>query len=264
MMGKKGISRGKTQPRLNKSSGPPGKPASDRALTRCTAELEIAQKELESFCYSVSHDLRAPLRSIDGFSTALLNEFGEKLEPQARDYLKRIVDSSRKMSSLIDELLTLSRIQRTELEIEDLNLSVIAEGIVRRIKASAPSRSITFSAQRELRARGDRKLLSTLLERLLDNAFKYTERTERAVIEFGHVKQGGKEVFFVKDNGAGFNPTYESKLFKLFQRLHSQTDFPGVGAGLAIARTIVLRHHGETWAKGAVDQGATIYFTLAT
>src|SRR4051812_11497579 len=185
MMGKKGISRGKTQPRLNKSSGPPGKPASDRALTRCTAELEIAQKELESFCYSVSHDLRAPLRSIDGFSTALLNEFGEKLEPQARDYLKRVVESSRKISSLIDELLTLSRIQRAELEIEELNLSVLVEAIAARLKAGAPNRSIKFSAQREMRAHGDRKLLSIVLERLLDNAFKFTEPTERSVIEFG-------------------------------------------------------------------------------
>jgi light-regulated signal transduction histidine kinase (bacteriophytochrome) len=243
-----------------KSLGKPA-PSGDR-LKQCLTALETTQKELESFCYSVSHDLRAPLRSIDGFSTALLHEFGEKLEPAAREYLRRIVDSSRKMSALIDELLTLSRIQRAELEPEELNLSTLAASIMNRLKAGASERAINFSVQPDLRARADRKLVTVLLEQLLKNAIKFTERVEQPHIEVGQIRRSDGKAFFVRDNGVGFNPAYEGKLFKLFQRLHSSSDYPGLGAGLALVRAIVLRHAGQSWAQSAVDKGATFYFTL--
>jgi light-regulated signal transduction histidine kinase (bacteriophytochrome) len=260
-MGSKGKQNG--PPATTKRFKSSGKPArSDGGLKQCLTDLETTQKELESFCYSVSHDLRAPLRSIDGFSTALLHEFGEKLEPQGREYLRRIVDSSRKMSALIDELLALSRIQRAELEPEELNLSNVAASIMTRLKATTSERAINFSVQPDLRARADRKLVTVLLEQLLKNAIKFTGRVEKPHIEFGQMRRGDGKAFFVRDNGVGFNPAYETKLFKLFQRLHSSSDYPGLGAGLALVRAIVLRHKGQSWAQGAVDKGATFYFTL--
>jgi len=261
IMGSKGKQNGPPATRKGlKSSGKPAR-SNDR-LKQCMTDLETTQKELESFCYSVSHDLRAPLRSIDGFSTALLHEFGEKLETPAREYLKRIVDSSRKMSALIDELLALSRIQRAELEPEDVNLSTLAASIMARLKGAAPERAIKFSVHPDLRARADRKLVTILLEQLLKNAVKFTGRVEQPHIEFGQSGRSDGKAFFVRDNGVGFNPAYEAKLFKLFQRLHSSSDYPGLGAGLALVRAIVLRHCGRSWAQGAVDQGATFYFTL--
>jgi light-regulated signal transduction histidine kinase (bacteriophytochrome) len=260
IMGSKGKQNSPATTKRLKSLGKPA-PSGDR-LKKCLSDLETTQKELESFCYSVSHDLRAPLRSIDGFSTALLNEFGEKLEPAAREYLKRIVDSSRKMSALIDELLALSRIQRAELEPEDLNLSTLAASIMTRLKGAAPERAINFSVQPDLRARADRKLVTILLEQLLKNAIKFTGRIEQPHIEFGQIRRSEGKAFFVRDNGVGFNPVYEAKLFKLFQRLHSSSDYPGLGAGLALVRAIVLRHCGQSWAQGAVDEGATYFFTL--
>ena len=237
-------------------------PSVDAALVQLREELETTQKEFESFCYSVSHDLRAPLRCVDGFSTALLHEFGEKLEPAAQEYLQRIVESSRKMAALIDELLVLSRIQRSELLVEDLPLSEMAQKAIERLRAAEPGRNVATSVQPNVQGRGDRRLIGVLLDRLIENAWKFTNRTPNALIEFSQVSRNGKRAFAVRDNGAGFNPAYSPKLFKLFQRLHAQADFPGIGGGLAIARAIVLRHRGATWAEGAVGQGATFYFTL--
>lgn len=233
-----------------------------RRLQECTTDLESAQKELESFCYSVSHDLRAPLRSIDGFSHALQHEFGDKLEPPAREYLQRIVDSSKRMARLIDELLVLSRIQRVELSPENFNLSEVAVDIMRGIRKTEPRRKAYFSAAPNLRVCADRKLLTTALQKLLENAWKFTSNTTAARIEFSEVSNGPERTFMVRDNGVGFNMTYASKLFKAFQRLHAQTEYPGVGTGLAVTRAIILRHRGRAWAESAAGKGASFYFTL--
>ena len=231
-------------------------------LQECREELETAQKDLESFCFSVSHDLRAPLRSIDGFGNALLHEFGEKLEPQAREYLRRIVDSSKKMSLLIDELLVISRIQRTELALEEINLTDMGESIIARLRKSEPQRKVLFSAEPGLRARADRTLVGTLLEKLLENAWKFTERSSGPKIEFFAKTSNSQRVFVVRDNGVGFDMAYAGKLFKAFQRLHSPSEYSGLGSGLAIARAIVVRHRGRIWTESSEGRGAIFCFTL--
>ena len=247
----------RAQPRLAPSPDP-----NSTALTQCTSDLDNAQKELESFCYSVSHDLRAPLRCIDGFSNALLHEFGESLQPGAREYLDRIVDSAKKMARLIDELLTLSRIQRAEIVPEEINLTKIAHAIIARLQKSEPERTVQFVAKPDLYVFGDRALLTLALEKLLDNAWKFTSKTAAPVIEFSEMNVDAERVLFVRDNGVGFNPSYSSKLFKAFQRLHSQTEFPGVGAGLALARAVILRHQGRIWAESETEKGATFFFAF--
>jgi len=237
------------------------------APVRKDSEVANLQKELESFCYSVSHDLRAPLRSIDGFSNALLHEFGPKLEPQAREYLQRILDSSKKMASLIDELLSLSRIQRVEIAPEVVDLSRMAEEIIRGLRKTDPKRKISFVARPNMQARGDRKLVRVVLEKFLENAWKFTARRGATRegpgrIEFLQQNDGRTRVFAVRDNGVGFDPTYADRLFKIFQRLHPQADYPGLGTGLAMARAIVLRHGGRAWAESFNGKGATFFFTL--
>jgi light-regulated signal transduction histidine kinase (bacteriophytochrome) len=233
-----------------------------KQFEECTADAQSAQEELESFCYSVSHDLRAPLRCIDGFSHAMLHEFGETLEPAAREYLQRIVESAKKMARLIDELLVLSRIQRAEFNPEEFNITEMAENIAARLKRSEPERSVRFLAKQDVMVYGDKALMTLALEKLLDNAWKFTSKTPSPVIEFSESINDSQPALFVRDNGAGFNPAYSAKLFKAFQRLHSQTDFPGVGAGLAIARTVILRHRGRIWAESNPGEGATFFFTL--
>jgi len=234
----------------------------EERLQEATRELDTAQKDLESFCFSVSHDLRAPLRSIDGFGNELLHEFAEKLEPQAREYLQRIVDSSKKLGLLIDDLLVISRIQRTELAPEELNLTEMAESIVARLRKADPQRKVLFSAEPGLRARGDGTLIETLLQKLLENAWKFTARSSAAKVEFFSRIENGHRMFVVKDNGAGFDMAYAGKLFKIFQRLHSPSEYSGVGSGLAIARAIVLRHRGRIWTEDSGGRGATFCFTL--
>jgi light-regulated signal transduction histidine kinase (bacteriophytochrome) len=226
------------------------------------ADLASTQKELESFCYSVSHDLRAPLRCIDGFSHALLHEFGAKMEPSAREYLQRIVDSGKKMAKLIDELLALSRIQRADLVTEELNLSDIGTQIINGLRKAEPERNVQFMAAKAIPVRADRGLTTSMLEKLLENAWKFTSRESSAQIEFSEVALEGERVFVVRDNGVGFDPAYAGKLFKAFQRLHSVTDFPGVGMGLAIARAVILRHRGRVWGESDGNKGASFYFTL--
>lgn len=234
-----------------------------RVLER-TAALEAANKELESFSYSVSHDLRAPLRSIDGFSLALEEDYGEKLDGAAKSHIRRVRAATQRMGVLIDDLLNLSRLSRLEMEPEDIDLSNMARTIANELVRTDEGRNVEWIIRDGLRAHGDARLLRVVLDNLLGNAWKYTSRHESARIEFGVERRPGGAVFFVKDDGAGFDPAYSEKLFGAFQRLHGATEFPGTGVGLATVQRIVRRHGGSVWAESAVEKGATFYFTLST
>ncbi len=233
----------------------------DRVQQR-TSELEVANKELEAFSYSVSHDLRAPLRSLDGFSQILLEEYGEKFEGEGRDFLKRLRGASQQMGHLIDALLQLSRVSRSEMERTTVNLSDMARQIATELQKTAPDRLVQFDIAQNVTALGDARLLHAALQNLIGNAWKFTSKREEARIDFGVVKKDGKRVFFVRDNGAGFEMQYANKLFGAFQRLHSVAEFEGSGIGLATVQRIVRRHGGSVWAEGEPNVGATFYFTL--
>ncbi|ACI17143.2 hypothetical protein COPRO5265_0030 [Coprothermobacter proteolyticus DSM 5265] len=235
---------------------------SDITDTKARKELEEANRELEAFSYSVSHDLRAPLRSIDGFSQMLLEDYADKLDDQGRDYLKRIRAATQRMSQLINDLLTLSRISRADMHFEELNLTAMAEDIAAELKQSQPERDVEFIIEPNVKAYGDSHLLRIVLENLLRNAWKFTSKHKSAIIEFGVKEHDGKTVYFVRDNGAGFDMAYVDKLFVPFQRLHEQDEFEGTGIGLATVQRIVHRHGGTVWAEGEVEKGATFYFTL--
>ncbi len=227
------------------------------------AELEAANRELESFSYSVSHDLRAPLRGISGFCRLLEEDYGERLDARGLDYLHLAQDSAREMAELINALLGLSRMIRAEMHPSQVDLNSLARTIADDLKRSEPERQVDFVMAPELSTYGDRAMLRVVLANLLGNAWKFTAKVPRAVIEFGALPQpGGGQAFFVRDNGAGFDMTYADKLFGAFQRLHSTSEFPGTGIGLATVHRIILRHGGRVWAEAAVGQGATFYFTL--
>lgn len=234
----------------------------DVSDTKARKELELANKELEAFSYSVSHDLRAPLRSIDGFSQALLEDYEDKLDEEGRDYLRRVRAASQRMAQLIDDLLNLSRVSRAELRFEEVNLSALAEGIVAELRNAEPERQVEFVVAQDVTAYGDPHLLEVVLENLLRNAWKFTSKHASARIEFGVTEGDGDSAYFVRDNGAGFDMSYAGKLFTPFQRLHAEAEFPGTGIGLATAQRVVHRHGGRVWAEGEVEKGATFYFTL--
>jgi len=234
----------------------------EEAIKQLNAQLELTNKELEAFSYSVSHDLRAPLRTIDGFSQALLEDYSEKLGTDGQDSLQRIRAASQRMAQLIDDMLNLSRVTRTEMRHEKVDLSSMAHTITEELRKAQPERDTTVVIAPGLIAKGDSRLLRAALENLLGNAWKFTGKKPRARIEFGVVEQEGKPVYFVRDDGAGFDMTYAEKLFGVFQRLHAMTEFPGTGVGLATVQRIVHRHGGRIWAEGAVEHGATFYFTL--
>jgi signal transduction histidine kinase/streptogramin lyase len=229
-----------------------------------TAQLETANKELESFSYSVSHDLRAPLRKIEGFSRILLEDAADRLDDQGKDNLGRICAASERMGQLIDDMLKLSRITRSDLHCRPADLSALARSIAAELQATAPQRRVEFVIAPGLTAHGDAHLLQIMLENLLGNAWKFTGRQPDARIEFGLTQQQGEPVFFVRDNGAGFEMAYAGKLFGAFQRLHSATEFPGTGIGLATVQRIVHRHGGRVWAESKPGHGATFYFTMPT
>ncbi|MDX2097374.1 MAG: GAF domain-containing protein [Leptolyngbyaceae cyanobacterium bins.59] len=231
-------------------------------LAKQNAELEATNQELEAFSYSVSHDLRAPLRSIDGFSQALLEDYPDRLDATGQNYLNRIRNATQRMGELIDDLLNLSRVMRNEMRWEAVDLSLIARSIATELRQSAPTRSVEFKIQDEIIVNGDSRLLRVLLFNLLDNAWKFTSKHPQATIEFGSIEQEGNKLYFVKDDGAGFDMAYINKLFGAFQRLHGVHEFPGTGIGLATVQRIVHRHGGKVWAEGAVDQGAIFYFIL--
>jgi len=234
----------------------------NKNLLKRAAELEASNKELESFSYTVSHDLRAPLRSINGFSQAVLEDYAGKLDEQGKIYLQNIRESSQLMASLIDDILSLSRVSRTELDIKKVNLSDTAVSIMEALKKTEPERQIKYIIIPKMEVYGDRNLLGVVLENLLGNAFKFTARCKHAQIEFGATESNGEKIFYVRDNGAGFDMMYVDKLFKPFQRLHSVDEFPGTGVGLASVQRIINRHGGKVWAEGEIDKGVTIYFTL--
>lgn len=227
-----------------------------------TAQFEIANKELEAFSYSVSHDLRAPLRGINGWSQALLEDYHDQLDEQAVQYIQRVLSESRRMGDLIDGMLNLSRLTRTEMNKKEVNLSAIAESIAERLKGDSIVREVEFVIEPNLIARGDTNLLEVVLANLLENAFKFTSKKARPRIEFGRTDIQGSPAFFVKDNGAGFDSSYAQKLFGAFQRMHKNSEFPGTGIGLATVQRIIHRHGGVIWAEARVDEGATFYFTL--
>jgi PAS domain S-box-containing protein len=226
------------------------------------AQLTAVNKELEAFSYSISHDLRAPLRALDGFSQALLEDYAETLDHDAQNYLHRIRAASQRMGRLIDDLLELARLTRQELQRETVDLSAVAQQIAAELRDTTPQRQVEFVIQDGLVAEGDSHLLRVVLENLLGNAFKFTSKQPYARIEFRTVSKDQQTVYIVQDNGVGFDMAYADKLFGAFQRLHSVTDFEGTGVGLASVQRIVHRHGGHIWAEGKVDGGATFSFTL--
>lgn len=233
-----------------------------RALSQ---RLLAANKELEAFAYSVAHDLRAPLRSMDGFSQALLEDYANQLDERGKDYLQRVRSGAQRMAELIDALLALSRVSRSELRREAVDLSTLVRSVATALQKRQRERQVEFVIADGLLAQGDPQLLRLALENLLDNAWKFTARRQRAHIEFGSLDQAdGSPVYFVRDDGAGFDMAYADKLFGPFQRLHGAAEFEGIGIGLATVQRIIHRHGGRIWAEGAVDQGATFYFTLAS
>jgi signal transduction histidine kinase len=234
----------------------------DQAAAQRSAELEVANKELEAFCYSVSHDLRTPLRGIDGFSQALLEDYGSGLARGAQDHLRRIRAAAQRMGRLIDDLLNLSRYTRAEIQKEPTDLAEIGRKVAAELRQSQPQRDAQVVIAPELRCQSDPQLMRVVLENLLGNAWKFTSKIPQARIEFGKTNNNGSSAFYVKDNGAGFNPAYASQLFGAFQRLHGVAEFPGTGVGLATVQRIIRRHGGRIWAESAVDEGATFYFTL--
>lgn len=235
----------------------------ERRVKERTAQLEIANKELEAFSYSVSHDLRAPLRSIDGFSLALLERYGEQLDDKGKHYLQRVRNASQRMGELIDDLLLLARVTRSEMQCQTVNLSEIVQAIAQDLQQAQTERIVKFIVAPQVTAQGDPRLLKIVFENLLNNAWKFTSKKSDPIIEFGTLSQPDfTTIYFVRDNGAGFDQTYATNLFGAFQRLHTADEFPGTGIGLATVNRIVHRHGGKVWANGAVEQGATFYFTL--
>jgi len=227
-----------------------------------TRELELANREMEAFTYSVSHDLRAPLRAIDGFSSALLEDYADTLDETGKTYLRYLREGSHEMSDLIDGLLNLSRSTRGELSIERVDLSAMAHTVVNELRKVEHERRVSVRIAPGMEAFADRRLLRVVVENLIGNAWKYTSRNSDGHIEFSHKTGQDETVYRVRDNGAGFDMAYASKLFLPFQRLHKTTEFPGIGIGLATVERIIHRHDGRIWAEGAVGAGAAFYFTL--
>jgi len=235
-----------------------------QARLEWTNKLEQSNKELESFSYSISHDLRTPLRAIDGFSKALLDEYSGKLDEHACHYLQRVRTAAQKMSTLINDLLDLSRVSRAALQKESINLTELARGIVADLQSKEPERKVAIEIADGLSAVADRRLLTIVLVNLLGNAWKYTAQEPIAQIAFGNNNDNKEHesVLYVRDNGVGFDMAYVNKLFTPFRRLHHDSEFEGTGVGLATAQRVIARHGGRIWAEAAVRAGATFYFTL--
>jgi PAS domain S-box-containing protein len=237
--------------------------AAHAELERRAYELEAVNRELESFSYTVSHDLKAPLRSIEGFTKAFLEDYADRLDETGGDYLMRVHSASQRMAHLIEAMLNMARLTRGQLQERTVDLSALAQVTANEIRKQDPGRQVEFIVRKNVKAKGDQDMLQVMLENLLDNAWKFTSKHPAATIEFGTMNMDGKTVYFVRDDGAGFDMAFSDKLFKPFKRLHTESEFPGIGIGLAIAHRIILRHNGRLWAESAPEKGATFYFTLA-
>jgi light-regulated signal transduction histidine kinase (bacteriophytochrome) len=228
-----------------------------------TAELRVANKNLEAFTYSVAHDLRSPLRALSGYGEALTEDYGDRLDETGRGYIERIVAATERMGALIDDLLLLAQVSRSEMSLGPVDLSQEVAAIAGELQASEPGRRVRFAIQDGVWVNADRTLIRTVLQNLVENAWKFTAKHDGAIIEFGTTAaEDGRVCCYVRDNGAGFDPAFVGKLFEPFQRLHSVIEFPGTGIGLASVQRIVERHGGRVWAEGVVGRGATFYFTL--
>ena len=227
-----------------------------------TQELRAANAELEAFSYSVSHDLRAPLRAIDGFSQMVLSSYADKLDADGRHALERVRAGSERMGVLIDSMLELSRLGRRPLEFRDVDLSALAAEVVEELRAGEPERDVEVLIEPNVSATGDKELLRVALQNLLGNAFKFTSQQPHARVQFGRTEHAGQAAIFVRDNGVGFDMNNADKLFRPFERLHSESEFSGTGIGLATVHRIIARHGGRVSAEGAIGDGATFYFTL--
>jgi signal transduction histidine kinase len=234
----------------------------EEEILKANTELAALNKELEAFSYSVSHDLRAPLRSMDGFSQVLLEDYQDRLDEQGKDYLQRVRLASQRMGQLIDDILKLSRVTRSEMKRETVDLSALAQTVVAELKERQLERQVEFVIAKGLITNGDKGLLGIVLENLLGNAWKFTSKHSSARIEFGTNYHEDKLVYFVRDDGSGFDMAYVDKLFGAFQRLHAASEFPGTGIGLATVQRIIHRHGGRVWAEGEMEKGTTFYFTL--
>jgi len=234
--------------------------AAEDALARAKDAAEVANRELEAFSYSVAHDLRAPLRGMNGFARVLLSGYEDKLDEGGQDALQEIVLNAQKMGALIDALLSLARLTRTALRPTPVDVSALARAALMQLQAGEPERRVEVVVADGLRVNADPTLARALLDNLLGNAWKFTSKGTDARVEVGQIAEEGEQVLFVRDNGAGFDMAFANKLFAPFQRLHAATEFPGTGIGLATVQRIVNRHGGRIWAKGKVDRGATFYF----
>lgn len=234
----------------------------EAAVLRAREAAEGANRELEAFSYSVAHDLRAPLRAVDGFGHALLEDYGEKLDAEGRRYIERMREAAKKMGRLIDSLLELGRVTQIGLRSQQVDLSELARASADRLRESQPNRDVAFVICEGLTEKGDPALLGAAIENLLGNAWKFTRNRQDARIEFGLAREGVEKAYFVRDNGAGFDMAFASKLFGVFQRLHATREFEGTGVGLATVQRIVRRHGGRVWAEGKVGEGACFHFTL--
>lgn len=236
----------------------------EKRILERTADLAAANEELETFAYATSHDLRAPLRGIDGYTQALLEAYGNKLDSEGRGFLDAVHAGSQRMSRLVEGLFQLSLSARAKLQREKIDLSLLAQEIAAELRRDEPARMADFVVAPEITAEGDPALLRAVLQNLIGNAWKYTSKQPQTRIEFGVTEQEGRCIYFVRDNGAGFDMRHAAKLFEPFQRLHRESDFPGAGIGLATVRRIINRHGGRVWADAAEGKGATFYFTLGT
>jgi light-regulated signal transduction histidine kinase (bacteriophytochrome) len=234
----------------------------ERRVRQRTVELEETNQELEAFTYSVSHDLRAPLRGVEGYSKILLDGYRDVFDESGLHYLQRLRESAQWMTQLVNDLLDLSRMSRTHMVVVQINLSELVEAIMTELVENQPERDVEVSIAPNLLVHADANLMRVALDNLLRNAWKFTSKRPRAFIEFGCDEDGGEMVYYVRDNGAGFDMDYVDKLFIAFQRLHSHTDFEGTGIGLTIVQRIIHRHGGRIWAEGTPEHGATFYFTL--
>ena len=234
----------------------------NEANNKQAAELEEVNKELESFSYSVSHDLRAPLRAINGFTQVLVEDYMDQLDDEANNLLKEVIANSNKMGELIDNLLSFSRLGRQQITRVDVSVKLLVDAVIYELKKSEPNRTVNIEIKNLENVNGDKEMLKQVFINLLSNAFKYTGKTKKATIEIGSYVKDEDCIYYVRDNGAGFDMRYYDKLFGVFQRLHSSHEFDGTGVGLAIIQKIIGKHQGKVWAEGKVNEGACFYFSL--